>query len=151
MKKILVAFDGSESSIKALNLGGKLAEKFGAELCLVYVAHLSDIYDLELLGKAEFTQVLESLKEGGGSFSDILKESGRKVLETAKSCLEGSVLVAKEIVQLGHPAEEIIRTAEEEGADVIVLGSHSKRKTLLMGSVSKEVVERAPCSVLVAR
>jgi nucleotide-binding universal stress UspA family protein len=151
MKKVLVAFDGSESSVKALNMGGKLAEKFGAELCLVYVAHLSDLYDYELLGKPEFTEVLESLKKEGKNFADLLTESGKKVLETAKTCLESSVLVAKEIVKIGHPAEEIIKTAEEEGADIIVVGPHSKRRTMLMGSVGREVVERAPCSVLVAR
>ncbi|NOZ58074.1 MAG: universal stress protein [Euryarchaeota archaeon] len=151
MERILVAFDGSDSSVRALNQGAKIAERMGAELSLVYVVNLGDIYYQELLGKPEFTEVLESLKREGKIFDDFLAESGRKVLETAKSCLEGSVQVTREIVKIGHPAEEIINAAKEVNADLIVLGPHSKRRTLLMGSVSKEVVERAPCSVLVVR
>lgn len=150
MNRVLVAFDGSESSIKALNQGAKIAERLGAELSLVYVVNLGDIYYQELLGKPEFTEVLESLKREGKTLDDLLSESGRKVLETAKSCLEG-VQLAQEILKVGHPAEEIINAAKEVNADLIVLGPHSKRRTLLMGSTSKEVVERAPCSVLVVR
>ncbi|WP_457554770.1 universal stress protein [Candidatus Pyrohabitans sp.] len=150
MKKILVAFDGSNSSLKALNEAAEMAAKLGAELSLVYVVNLGDIYYQELLGKPEFTEVLESLKKEGKIFDDFLSESGKKVLATARSCVEG-VSVSNEIVKIGHPAEEIINAAKEIGADLIVLGPHSKRRTLLMGSVSKEVVERAPCSVLVVR
>ncbi len=150
MKKILVAFDGSNSSLKALNEAAEMAAKLDAELSLVYVVNLGDIYYQELLGKPEFTEVLESLKKEGKIFDDFLSESGKKVLATARSCVEG-VSVSKEIVKIGHPAEEIINAAKEIGADLIVLGPHSKRRTLLMGSVSKEVVERAPCSVLVVR
>ena len=148
MKKVLVAFDGSDSSVKALKMGVKLAEKFGAELYLVYVARLGDLYDPQFL-VTEFTEVLESLKREGKDIADLLTESGRKILKAGSRL--GGTLVTKEIVKLGNPAEEIIKTAEEEGVDIVVLGPHSKRKSLIMGSVGREVVELSPCSVLVAR
>ncbi len=150
MKKVLVAIDGSDSSIKALDIGGKLAEKFGSELYLVHIARLGDFYDPILLGP-EFTEVLESLKREGKDITDLLKEKGNKILKAGIAHLGSGVPVAKEIVKLGNPAEEIIKTAEEEGVDIIVLGPHSKRKSLIMGSVAREVVELSPCSVLVAR
>jgi nucleotide-binding universal stress UspA family protein len=50
----------------------------------------------------------------------------------------------------GKPADEIVRCAEEEGVDMIVMGTHGRRglSRLLMGSVSEAVVRRAPCPVL---
>lgn len=152
MDKILVAFDGSDNSVRALNMGARIAEKFGAELSLVYVANLGDIYDYGLLGKGEYEEVLESLRKEGSSIAERLDETGKSVLDTAKGCLEKSVLVAKEIVRVGKPAEEIVKVVEEEKPELLVLGPHSKRrKSLLMGCVGKEVVERSPSSVLVAK
>lgn len=54
---------------------------------------------------------------------------------------------------MGDPAAEIVRTAEEEKATSIVLGTHGRTglSRLLMGSVAEAVVRRAPCPVLVYR
>jgi nucleotide-binding universal stress UspA family protein len=54
---------------------------------------------------------------------------------------------------MGDPAAEIVRAAEEEKADSIVLGTHGRTglSRLLMGSVAEAVVRRAPCPVLVYR
>jgi len=152
MDKILVAFDGSDNSVRALNLGAKVAEKFGAEISLVYVANLGDIYDYDLLGKGEYDEIQESLKAEGRSVAEKLDKQGQEVLETARGCMEKSVLVAKEIVRVGRPIEEVLKVVEEEKPDMLVMGPHSKRRGgMLLGSLSKEAVERAPVSVLVAR
>jgi nucleotide-binding universal stress UspA family protein len=54
---------------------------------------------------------------------------------------------------MGDPAGEIVRIAEDEGAEMIVLGTHGRTGVtrLLMGSVAEAVVRRAPCPVLVYR
>lgn len=54
---------------------------------------------------------------------------------------------------MGDPASEIVRIAGEEGAEMIVLGTHGRTGVtrLLMGSVAEAVVRRAPCPVLVYR
>ena len=58
----------------------------------------------------------------------------------------------KAMIKQGHPAEQILSTAKEEGVDLIVVGSHGSRlHTLLIGSVSREVANTADISVLVAR
>jgi nucleotide-binding universal stress UspA family protein len=53
---------------------------------------------------------------------------------------------------MGHPADEILETAQEKNADIILIGSAGKRVShLFMGSVSREVVNRAEIPVLVVR
>ena len=54
---------------------------------------------------------------------------------------------------MGDPAGEIVRIAGEEGAEMIVLGTHGRTGVtrLLMGSVAEAIVRRAPCPVLVYR
>jgi nucleotide-binding universal stress UspA family protein len=51
---------------------------------------------------------------------------------------------------VGDPASEIVRTANEEHADIIVMGTHGRRglSRLLMGSVAESVIRHAPCPVL---
>jgi len=53
----------------------------------------------------------------------------------------------------GHPAEAIVRTAEECGADLIVMGTHGRTglSHVLLGSVAEKVVRMAPCPVLTVR
>jgi nucleotide-binding universal stress UspA family protein len=54
---------------------------------------------------------------------------------------------------MGDPASEIVRIAEDDAAEMIVLGTHGRTGVtrLLMGSVAEAVVRRAPCPVLVYR
>jgi nucleotide-binding universal stress UspA family protein len=56
-------------------------------------------------------------------------------------------------LRFGDPAQAICRAAEDRGAELIVVGSRGlgKLHRLLLGSVSRAVVEGAPCSVLVVR
>jgi nucleotide-binding universal stress UspA family protein len=54
---------------------------------------------------------------------------------------------------MGDPATEIVRVAEEEKAELIVLGTHGRTglSRILMGSVAEAVVRHAPCPVLIYR
>ena len=54
---------------------------------------------------------------------------------------------------MGDPAGEVVRLAGEEGAELIVMGTHGRTglTRLLMGSVAEAIVRRAPCPVLVYR
>jgi nucleotide-binding universal stress UspA family protein len=56
------------------------------------------------------------------------------------------------LVRQGHPAEEILKAAQENAVEMIVLGSRGKRlHNLWMGSISREVANNAPMAVLIAR
>jgi nucleotide-binding universal stress UspA family protein len=56
-------------------------------------------------------------------------------------------------IALGDPATQIVQTAVDLDADLVVVGTHDRRgfERLILGAVSSEVFRRAPCSVLVAR
>jgi nucleotide-binding universal stress UspA family protein len=73
-------------------------------------------------------------------------------LHESDSEREGPLTLTGEVV-VGHPAETIIETAKELGADLIALGSHGYRgfKRFLLGSVSYAVASHAPCSVEIVR
>ncbi|KZX11656.1 universal stress protein [Methanobrevibacter filiformis] len=84
-----------------------------------------------------------------------LKEKGRVFLDEFEEILElenHSNVKAKKLLLEGKPAEEIVKTAEKECADVIVMGTgKSIVDKHLLGSVSEEVIHFAPCTVHLVR
>ena len=54
------------------------------------------------------------------------------------------------LVRAGDPREEVIRVAEEVGADVIVIGAHSKRRLFDIGSTAQTICRRSPMTVVMA-
>lgn len=137
--KILVAHDGSEQANKALKEAAAIAGKTGASLSIVSV--VPDLCLTEVSAN-ECKAITESLhSDAKGSMKKVTDEI------TAKG------IKAEVLIKEGHPAEKIIDTAKEIGADMIVVGSHGKHgaKRFLLGSVSSKVVEHAPCHVLVIK
>ncbi len=65
---------------------------------------------------------------------------------------DGAVPVDRRLL-VGDPATEIVRIAEEEPCDVVVMGTHGRTGLgrLLMGSVAEEVLRKAPCPVLTVK
>ena len=60
--------------------------------------------------------------------------------------------MVKSVIKAGHPADEILKTADEEDVDMIIIGSKGKRMShIFMGSVSREVVNRAEVPVFVIK
>jgi nucleotide-binding universal stress UspA family protein len=56
-------------------------------------------------------------------------------------------------IAVGKPAEEIVRVAQEEGVDLVVMGTHGRTgvRHLLLGSVAEDVTRHAPCPVFTVR
>jgi nucleotide-binding universal stress UspA family protein len=75
------------------------------------------------------------------------------VFERPKALLAEAGVEPKLLLAMGDPADEIVRTAREQGFDLIVVGHRglSPVKAFLLGSVSTRIVSHAPCSVLVVR
>jgi len=105
----------------------------------------------EMLGDAELSTLKNALK--GTDYQEALDKKAKAVLDFFESSLkEKGFTKIKRVVKEGHPADEILATAKEENAEIIVIGSKGKRlHTLLMGSVSREVSNRSEISVLIAR
>jgi nucleotide-binding universal stress UspA family protein len=136
-KRILVGFDGSPFAEHAFDMALNLAALAGARLAVVSVATLP-----EPPGEVETKAALESATE----HYEAAYENLRRRAEDRGLTLETRILV-------GHPAEQIIRLAASTHVDLVVVGhrGRSRISEWVSGSVSKRVVNHAPCSVLVVR
>jgi nucleotide-binding universal stress UspA family protein len=136
-KNILLAFDGSDCSKKALEYGRNLAEQYGATLWLIHVfPHTSD-----LLGYEDFEKLFAKRKS-----------AGQAVLDDALQKLDKSKLKVRTELAEGPEAESILNAAENLQADLIVMGTRGLGavRGLLIGSVSRKVIHLAACPVMVA-
>jgi nucleotide-binding universal stress UspA family protein len=146
MKKILLATDGSESSIHAARiLGDLVACQPEAQVTVLHVAHVPRSYFITDENGMKVTPEVP--------VDIMIRRSAEPILRKTLSALGlPDERVATE-VQVGEPAEEIVDLARLEGYELIVLGSRglNQVKELLVGSVSHRVLHTAPCPVLVAR
>lgn len=132
-KKLLVPTDFSPSSDEALKLATVLARDTGASLLIVHVEMIP-------------------LTTGGGDFLYTIPEPSTQELKEKLDEVvphDASVLAVHRLLA-GDPAEVIVKVAEEEEVDFIVMGTHGRRglTRLLMGSVAEVVVRRAHCPVI---
>jgi nucleotide-binding universal stress UspA family protein len=137
MNRIVVGFDGSEHSRKALERAADLAN--GATLAVVCAADVARL-----------------MRDPAGGVSPVEPadaEARTTALAEARQYLEGRGVEGVYIEGTGHPADVLVQEAEESGADMIVVGTRglNAAKRLVMGSVSTTVVHHAPCDVLVVR
>ncbi len=119
--KALVAYDGSLNSKTSLKYGVRKIRERGGELVVLYVFNSSMFIDYDAGPGAEQLARIESARH----------------VEEARSILEGAVDIKKRIVvEEGDPAEEIIRVADEEDADIIFSPPRYR-----------SIVKSAPCPV----
>jgi nucleotide-binding universal stress UspA family protein len=135
-RKILVAVDGSQHARAALDLAADLAQRYQASLCVLHAfPHVSD-----LLGTPQYESLLAARSM-----------IGQQLLESAHTQVGDTVVVETHLIE-GPPAPAILRVAQEEGCDLIVIGSRGRGQIagILLGSVSSTVAQRAHCPVLIA-
>src|SRR5688572_6261802 len=139
-KRILLAYDGSEAGQKALLDGQSLAQWANAELFLVAVMPPASA----LIGGEGYVYDPRIEEEERREYDNILQEGLRRLSGSGRSAT-GEVVV-------GDAVDEISRYAVRIGADLIVVGHKhlgSWAARWWRGSVSKALIEHAPCSVLV--
>ncbi|WP_027192422.1 universal stress protein [Fundidesulfovibrio putealis] len=140
-KKILCAVDFSDQSPKLADYAKTLARCTGAKLLCVYVAPSLSQY-------VGFHVPPSSIESFVGEIVAGADTSMQTYLEThfAGADAEGKVLV-------GYPAEEILNMAEDENADLIIMGTHGRTgiDRILFGSVAEKVVKSSTCPVLTIR
>jgi len=141
-KKILLGYDGSQSSKKALDKAIKLSKTLNAELHIVGVIRPFEFAAIDYIPPEEIERYEEEeLKKE----EVILKEA----IEIAK---ENGVNAIFRVME-GEPAEELMTYADENGCDLIVVGKRGKGgfKKLLLGSTAGNLVKYANQSVLVVK
>lgn len=81
-----------------------------------------------------------------------LTEKGKKILLDMEEKFKGPNIKFKPLLKEGKPADEIVKIAEEEGVDLLIMGTgKSMVDKYLLGSVSEKVVHTSPCTVLLIR
>ena len=137
IKRILVAYDASTAAELALNFANELAERFGAGLHILSVAQPPEFGD-----EVETEAVIERSRAHFHHAFKLLGYSRLPVEERPTTH-----------VSVGRPAEQIVRYAEEHHIDHIVIGhrGHSGFERWLLGSVSRQVIDHAPCAVTAIR
>jgi nucleotide-binding universal stress UspA family protein len=136
--KIVVAIDGSEASEKALAAAVDLAAHYQAELTTLSV--------VELPAVAGVVSEIEGLRERAEAH---FHEIGQAAVAYARS--RGMAL--RSVLVRGHPADAIVRYAESEGMNLVVLGQHghSRITRFFLGSTTDRVSEHAPCTVMIVK
>ena len=139
-KRIVLAYDGSETGQAALLDCREIAQLMGARLFVIAVVP----------PPLEFAGGEVGIYDSGQEESD--RNQYRAILEDGLQRLSEAGFVAEGEVVMGDAVDEIVKCALKTEADLIVLGHrHIKgwAKRWWRGSVSKSLVEHAPCSVLV--
>jgi nucleotide-binding universal stress UspA family protein len=153
MKKILLALDGSKGSNTAIESFDTLFScAKPEEVLLLYVERYAGSSFLDdMVTDAEMTTLNEVLT--GTEYKDALDKRAVSIIESYKKTLgDKGVTAIRTIIKSGHPAEEILKTAKDENADMIIIGSRGKRHhSFILGSVSREVVNSSEVPVLVAK
>ena len=137
IETILVAFDGSDQSRKAFDLGLEMAVKFNAKLLVVGVVRLPE--------PAISIEIDAMLDRGRTHFAEEFEKLGAQAREQNVDLLTH--------VAIGHPAEQILRAAEDNHADLIVMGRRGMTRATrwILGSVSERVMRYAHCPVTVVK
>jgi len=137
MARILVALDNSRGSEKALEAAVELAQQDGGRLTAVTV--------LEQTGNPALDRLTEEIKTQA-------KNALEELLQTAVNYARSRGVRLTPILREGHPAETIIRCAEEEDATLLVLGaSRLANGDPELGGTADQVSNHCPCAVLLAR
>jgi nucleotide-binding universal stress UspA family protein len=138
-QKILVPVDFSPHAFAALRLAAELAKIHESVLCLLHVDDL----------------IVYTLPEGMPLYDAVTLASLRQKLNNSlgRAKEEALALGVRQIetkLAEGTPYREIVRVAEEWGAQLIVMGTHGRSgfAHLLLGSVAERVVRKAPCAVM---
>ncbi len=139
ISKILVGFDASEESYKALDFAVDMSvsHKSSPEIIVLSVVrppegmNLVDTDSLEKEAAEEFKTELKALVEKAGP---------------------SEVKISTDVA-IGHPADTIVKYANEKGCSLIVVGHRGRSKLggLLIGSVARHIITLAHCSVVVVR
>lgn len=135
-KHILVAVDGSDNSLRAVEQAAeiaKLANDIKIELASVIAI---DVYS---------DMVYDPIEAHG--------EAQRELIQPAVDVVEKAGLEAHVALLHGRPADEIIRYAEAEGVDLLIIGSRGLNalQEFAIGSVSHKVIKHSKCPVLVVK
>ena len=174
IKTILVPTDGSGHAEKAIVLAADIAEKYEARLVFLHVLQQGPLPEtlrrmanvehvaaatsdpasapFAAVPPAQFPAGIVNRKED--TSREVYEFVGRQALRRAEEIAKSKgAAVAKTVIEDGDPVRQILKQADKEGANLIVMGCRglSDLKGLLMGSVSHKVSNLASCTCVTVK
>jgi len=147
--RLLVPVDFSNCSHAACDLALNLATKLGATVELLHVEETPKWQGFVI------PELVVSMPDAGSaSLHEFVRTRTRRALEHLVDKLQrAGVAEARHREEAGEPGTVILRIAEEERFDLIVMGTHGRQgfERIVMGSVAERVVRHARCPVLTVR
>ena len=141
-KLILSPIDFSDPSQAALDVAADFAARFGAELLLVHVVPaIPDLPEnVSLLKEGEYDQSL-------------VDAAAKRLSDLAATVAHKNVKARTEVGTANDVGMELVRSAEHNHADMIIIATHGMTgwRKIAFGSVAEKVVKQASCPVLVLR
>jgi nucleotide-binding universal stress UspA family protein len=130
MKKILITLDYDSTSQKVAETGVNLAKAMNAEIILLHVISNPVFYYSQYSGMYQQLELLDDLKKAAQSF-----------LNKTKLNLRNEAI--QTLIAEGNTADKILESAKNTKADIIVIGTHSRKwlENILMGSVAEKVLK----------
>jgi nucleotide-binding universal stress UspA family protein len=137
-RSILVPFDGSASSEKALERACHLSKIDNAEVTALYVI-------------PRYEEVVEFFRTG--SIQQSLRSEAEKIIDRARKLASAEGLLIRTVISEGNAGDKIIETAGIHGSDLVIMGTCGWRgvNRAIMGSSTERVIIHATCPVLVVR
>ncbi len=139
MKKILIALDYDDTSQKVAEVGFSMAQAMKAEAVLLHVVSEQPVYYDSYMYMTELrVDILEDLKKTTNNFLD----------KTKKHLGDASITG---LIKEGDIAQTILKTAKEINADIIVMGTHSRKwlESIIMGSQVEDVLKKTTIPLFV--
>jgi nucleotide-binding universal stress UspA family protein len=142
MRKVLVPFDGSDNSLRALRYAISLARDSGPVAIHVVTVHEAP----EMYGYIEAYVSQEKL-------ADLQRQNSEALLVAAEDALKAAAVPYEKEILIGDTAAVIARRADELGCDGIVMGTRgmSAIGSLVMGSIATKVVHLANVPVTLVK
>lgn len=140
--RILIGYDGSEQSVRALRSAIELASTFKAMLEVVHVYNVMPII------------VGETVAASPPAGAESMRLEAETIAAEARSIIASVTDMPIEVfIAEGEAGRQLVDLADSRGADLVVVGSHGKGgfKELLTGSVSHYVTQHVHCPVLVVK
>jgi nucleotide-binding universal stress UspA family protein len=143
MQKVLIALDYNPTAQKVAEAGFSMAKAMNAEIILLHI-----ISDPVYYSSTEYSPIMGFngfMEMGHKQFDNVdsLKKASQQFLDKSKQHLGDKTI--QTLVGEGDFAESILKTAKDLHADIIVMGTHSRKwlENIVMGSVTEKVLNHS--------
>ncbi|VFJ14717.1 universal stress protein [Candidatus Nitrosocosmicus franklandus] len=149
---ILIPFDATELSVKALDKAKEIAVNQNSNIIVLYVIDDTSFYPKEI---AKFISNMDNFDKLRHNYEKSIREGAEIMIKKQIDSLVKEGIMAKSIIRVGHPADEILTVSKEENVSMIVIGSsgslRKRHDRKGIGSVSRWISEVATCPVVLVR